>query len=249
NLELTIGVSNLKGALIAQGTVDDPILFTSNAETPAPGDWQGICFEDATDDTLTIIEHCTIEYGGYSNLSNIRLNNASPTIQYNTLRNSSSRGIYINGTGCNAAAINCNNLKDNHYGIYLISNAQPSLFNNNFLNNQDYGIYNSSTGITIIAEDNWWDDIGGPNLTGDQIYGNVDYDPWLTAESGCVNAPPTNSPPFTPSNPTPAHQAVRIPVLDEGLPIDVAVSWTGGDPNPWDTVVYDIYSGTESTVL
>ncbi|MCP4709640.1 MAG: hypothetical protein GY869_13520, partial [Planctomycetes bacterium] len=97
NLELTIGTSNLKGALIAQGTVDDPILFTSNAEMPAPGDWQGICFEAPTDDALTILEHCIIEYGGYSNRSNIMVNNSSPTIKNNTLRYSSYYGIRVIG--------------------------------------------------------------------------------------------------------------------------------------------------------
>jgi hypothetical protein len=32
---------------------------------------------------------------------------------------------------------------------------------------------------------------------------------------------------------------VRVPVVD-GI---VTVSWLGGDPNPWDTVTYDVYLG------
>ena len=30
------------GALVAEGTADNPIIFTSNAATPSPGDWKGI---------------------------------------------------------------------------------------------------------------------------------------------------------------------------------------------------------------
>ena len=67
--------------------------------------------------------------------------------------------------------------------------------------------------------------------------------PWLTAQADCIDLPPTNSPPFVPQNPFPQNCAVRLPVRAEGAPLAVALSWSGGDPNPWDTVVYDIYMG------
>ncbi|MCP4712854.1 MAG: right-handed parallel beta-helix repeat-containing protein, partial [Planctomycetes bacterium] len=146
NLELTIGVSNLKGALIAQGTVDDPILFTSNAETPAPGDWQGICLEAATDDALTILEHCAIEYGGYSNRSNIMVNNASPTIKNNTLRYSSYYGIRVIGEdsapviGGEAGAGNF--ITDNNtYGVYFAgANTLATVTHNEITDNGSFPI-------------------------------------------------------------------------------------------------------------
>ena len=99
--------------------------------------------------------------------------------------------------------------------------------------------YNSSS-VTVDAENNWWDDAGGPGFNGDDVYGNVDTEPWLSAESDCVTAPPTNSPPFVPSDPNPAANAVDVDTADG----TVALSWTGGDPNPWDAVVYDLYWGT-----
>ncbi len=49
-----------------------------------------------------------------------------------------------------------------------------------------------------------------------------------------------NDPPYTPSNPNPQNHA-------GGIPISTNLSWTGGDPNPGDTVTYDIYFGTTSS--
>ena len=74
--------------------------------------WEGISFADATDDAESVLEHCAIEYGGQSTNANVYLENAAPTIQYNTIRHSSHSGIYVTGTGSNGATIGCNNLTE-----------------------------------------------------------------------------------------------------------------------------------------
>ncbi len=236
------------GALVAQGTSDLPITFTSAAETPAPGDWEGIYFRTTTDDTSTIMEHCIVEYGGQSYNANIYLYTAAPTFQHNTIRNSSHSGIYAYGNGNDGAVISCNNLKDNVYGIYTAQNAQPVISGNNFLGSRNYGVYNVHA-EEVTANGNWWGDANGPNINGDATYGAVTVDTWLMTESECITAPPTNSPPLTPRNPTPADNAVRIPVLQEEQPVAVSLTWAGGDPNPWDTVVYDLYFGQSAGSL
>jgi hypothetical protein len=48
---LTVGASSGDpGALAAQGTAADPVVFTSNKATPAAGDWYYIKFDNTSDD-------------------------------------------------------------------------------------------------------------------------------------------------------------------------------------------------------
>jgi len=50
-----------------------------------------------------------------------------------------------------------------------------------------------------------------------------------------VYAPDT--PPYVPSSPNPSNGSINVPV-------NTSLSWTGGDPDPMDTVTYDVYFGT-----
>jgi hypothetical protein len=48
-----------------------------------------------------------------------------------------------------------------------------------------------------------------------------------------------NNPPYTPYDPIPSNHAT-------GVSVNTALSWTGGDPDPYDTVTYNVYFGTTS---
>jgi hypothetical protein len=52
--------------------------------------------------------------------------------------------------------------------------------------------------------------------------------------------PAVNSPPNTPSNPSPPNHGI-------GIAINTDLDWMGGDPDPGDTVTYDVYFGTSAT--
>jgi hypothetical protein len=49
--------------LLAAGTADKPIVFSSGAANPAPGDWTGIVWS-AAPATGNVFEHVTVEYAG-----------------------------------------------------------------------------------------------------------------------------------------------------------------------------------------
>lgn len=55
---------NRVGVLIAEGTEDDPIVFTSGADTPAAGDWEGLWLDTANGSRM---DHVIIEYAGAEN--------------------------------------------------------------------------------------------------------------------------------------------------------------------------------------
>lgn len=79
-----------KGALHAAGTAQQPIVITSDAPTPAPGDWRQWRLMPGTRSDQTRLEHVVIEYG-----SGVALENASPTILYSAFNHHSGPAIHI----------------------------------------------------------------------------------------------------------------------------------------------------------
>lgn len=90
----------VEGKLIAQGTANDPIYFTSyfddavggdtdgTAQAPLVGDWGSIWFDEDSDDTSeitrTVIRYSGKDSGGTINDGAILLDNASPQLSYIT---------------------------------------------------------------------------------------------------------------------------------------------------------------------
>ncbi len=88
NTSLTI-----QGVLLAMGSANGPITFTSSNGSPLPGDWLGILFVDEASDAIvnstfnyisgSIIQHSIIEYAQ----DGINLRNSIPYIDSNIIRN------------------------------------------------------------------------------------------------------------------------------------------------------------------
>ncbi|MBC8526728.1 MAG: S8 family serine peptidase, partial [Candidatus Cloacimonetes bacterium] len=88
----------IDGCLVAIGTEDSIITFTSNAQNPAPGDWEDVRFYDNSVNAVfdvngnylsgSIMKYTELEFG--SNV--ISISNASPYIANNYLNNN--KGVY-----------------------------------------------------------------------------------------------------------------------------------------------------------
>lgn len=95
----------IDGELIAMGTSDNPIIFTSNLGGN-PGDWDYVVFSDSSVDAVydvngnyqsgAILQHVIIEYAGGASVNNngaLRLDAAAPFVTHTTIRDNASTGI------------------------------------------------------------------------------------------------------------------------------------------------------------
>ncbi|MFT3712480.1 MAG: hypothetical protein QM817_32945 [Archangium sp.] len=61
-LSVDPGGTPSRGVLVARGTAEKPIVFTSDSATPMAGDWLGIWI--GGDDSRNVLDHVRIEYAG-----------------------------------------------------------------------------------------------------------------------------------------------------------------------------------------
>jgi len=123
------------GQLIAIGTQEEMIEFTSSKETLSPADWDGIIFKDSSVDATidsnyhyqsgSILKYCAIEYAGPA----VKCEFSAPFIANCTITNNST-----DGSGS---------------GIYLSGDAV--IRNNTITNNRATGILGDGGGIYSIA--------------------------------------------------------------------------------------------------
>lgn len=134
-LKFSPGVSlQVAGTLIARGTGELPITFTSSQASPAPGDWGTILFTEtavgASFDVEgnyisgSIFEHCVVEYGGKGTVQERGTIWAksphSPFVYRSTIRSNAASGIRFEGPnplermGVQEARIHENIFSGNH---------------------------------------------------------------------------------------------------------------------------------------
>jgi parallel beta-helix repeat protein len=125
----------INGTLYADGAT-----FTSASSNPGSGDWYGIVFDNA--DNNSYIKNSTIEYATYG----IECIDCSPMIgesgKPNTIQYNSS-----NGVRCHQAspAISYNTIWHNGIGIYCEYNSNPDIAQNYVIDNNSYGIFCTQT--------------------------------------------------------------------------------------------------------
>ncbi|MBP7162718.1 MAG: fibronectin type III domain-containing protein, partial [Candidatus Omnitrophica bacterium] len=175
------GYYALTGVIYAEGTPGNPIVFTSNAENPQPGDWVRIELR-----RNSIVRNTVVEY------ADIGLYDAeptyTPTLEYNLVRNNLEGLDFAQGY----PIARYNTIVNNSYGIRLQGNMSSYpighynlnlLYNNSAMNFRA----NVGAGIVVDAENNWWGTLDEYEIE-DSIFDSndlwvihvvVDYVPYL----------------------------------------------------------------------
>ncbi|MEJ2195918.1 MAG: T9SS type A sorting domain-containing protein, partial [Ignavibacteriaceae bacterium] len=162
-------VFEVNGALVADGTEQFPIIFTSNKENPAPGDWRSLSFFNC--DPGTLLDYCVIIYGG-SNTAALNLSLSSFPISNSIVRFSEQRGINLSQS---SPTIRGSVIRDNlGNGVHIMS-GRPDLGNvkdfgrNAFLSNGGWEVYNN-TPDTIYAQYNDWESFDSLTIDTNNIF-------------------------------------------------------------------------------
>jgi len=120
------------GELIADGTPEYPIVFTSSDASPAKSDWEGIQIYSTSDDAVTVIDNCIVEYSYYG----IYVDGTSPDITNSTFQHNY-RGMYLRYLGSDVTS---NTVENNTRGVHNYISS-PYYNNNVIRNNSVRGLY------------------------------------------------------------------------------------------------------------
>jgi hypothetical protein len=175
-LYIAIGyTSGSPGALVAQGTSVDPIVFTSNLANPSPGDWKGIRFFLTADPVSTIMEYCRIQYAGNA-YGVISIKDASPSFNQIIVENSGGYDLFYRGV-VGGTVSNCTL----NTGVYLLATSTVSFSGNTFNYNNNYPITAYADNVHSLVNNNTFANLDGASYL-EVDSGNITKDAtWTSA--------------------------------------------------------------------
>jgi len=138
------GELTVEGRIIAKGTKEERILFTSAKDSPAPKDWTFVQISVSKD---SLIENCIFEYA----FSGLQIHYSTATIHKSLFRKNF-EGIRFSTTDI---LIEHNDIIDNYYGIRCEANgSRTTIRKNRFHNNENAFFPVRKTGASVKVYDN-----------------------------------------------------------------------------------------------
>ena len=161
------------GGVVARGTLEHPIMFTSSGVSPSAGDYlNAIRFERKTN-VNSLFEYCIVKYATTA----FDVYYGTPEISYCYIANNAQCGVYCRNDAAPKIFYNTitNNLGEG--GIKCVGMSRPRINYNNFIDNAV--AIQAFSSIQIDARNNWW---GKSTPDKNVIWGdNINIEPWLKA--------------------------------------------------------------------
>ena len=139
------GINIQPGAkLIAKGTVNNSIVFTSAQSSPARKDWSVIhLFGDNNE-----LEYCTFEYGDWA----VKIHGTQGQTTGNIVKNCTFRendqGLRIENS---TVTVDNVTIEDNRHAFVIVNNATATITNSLVQNNERDGIYSYASLINVLS--------------------------------------------------------------------------------------------------
>lgn len=124
------GELNVEGRIVAKGTKDNPVLFTSAREIPDKKDWTFLMVSVSRD---SLLEYCTFEYG----FTGVQVHYSTATIRNCTFRDNF-EGLRFSTTD---VLIENNDFTGNTYGIRYESRGSRTTVTKNLFKDNDYAFF------------------------------------------------------------------------------------------------------------
>jgi hypothetical protein len=183
DVELYTGYAS-PGSIIAVGTADSTITFTSLSDT-VPGFWDCICFYGNTMPTARM-SYCDVEFGGKTsdNLGAVRVEYDGLKFDHNLVRKSGSNGVWLSSGGSFGDFTNNTVTGCARYAVHITAEGIPTLGAGNTLTG------NTKKGIEVhsiqVRTSGTWLNHGVPYVLTDDVA--IDNNATVTIEAGCTIA-------------------------------------------------------------